>query len=272
MIKNRIDNANSLERVSSKTLSLYYTAYISINTTQHTNTHTLSIEPSSPKRLKLMIPVTPGKTPTKEQLKLCAPSYANKILKVLFSREQLENRISELAKTISNDLKGESVLVVGLLKGAFIAVADVARHLTVPNKIDFMVASSYGHGTETTGVIKLKKDLDVDPSGKHILIVEDLIDTGTTLEWIKKYLLTKEPKSVRICCILDKKARRTSSVKVDYVGFECPDEFVVGYGMDFAGDFRTLPFVGVLKPSAYKSTAESDVVSAKGSPRSPHKS
>ena len=211
-----------------------------------------------------------GKTPTKEQLKLCAPSYADKILRVLFSRSELENRIRELSKTISKDYEGESVLVVGLLKGAFIAVADVARNLTVPNQIDFMVASSYGHGTETSGVIKLKKDLDVDPSGKNILIVEDLIDTGTTLEWIKKYLLTKDPKSVRICCILDKKARRTSSVKVDYVGFDCPDEFVVGYGMDFAGDFRTLPFVGVLKPSAYDSSAP-DAVAAKGSPRSPRK-
>ena len=211
-----------------------------------------------------------GKTPTKEQLQLCAPSYADKILRVLFSRSELENRIRELSKTISKDYEGESVLVVGLLKGAFIAVADVARNLTVPNQIDFMVASSYGHGTETSGVIKLKKDLDVDPSGKNILIVEDLIDTGTTLEWIKKYLLTKDPKSVRICCILDKKARRTSTVKVDYVGFDCPDEFVVGYGMDFAGDFRTLPFVGVLKPSAYSSSAP-DAVAAKGSPRSPRK-
>ena len=201
---------------------------------------------------------------------MCAPSYADKILRVLFSRSELENRIRELSKTISKDYEGESVLVVGLLKGAFIAVADVARNLTVPNQIDFMVASSYGHGTETSGVIKLKKDLDVDPSGKNILIVEDLIDTGTTLEWIKKYLLTKDPKSVRICCILDKKARRTSTVKIDYVGFDCPDEFVVGYGMDFAGDFRTLPFVGVLKPSAYSSSAP-DAVAAKGSPRSPRK-
>lgn len=172
---------------------------------------------------------------------------------MLFSSDQLQTRVKELAARISKDYAGESIIVVGLLKGAFMAVADVARHLTVPNEIDFMVASSYGHGSTTTsGVIKLKKDLGVDPSNRHILIVEDLIDTGTTLAWIKKYLLGKKPKSVKICCILDKYERRTANVKVDYVGYACPDEFVVGYGMDFSGHFRTLPFVGVLKPSAYK--------------------
>ena len=120
-----------------------------------------------------------------------------------------------------------------------------------------MVASSYGHGTTSSGVIKLKKDLGIDPSGEHIVIVEDLIDTGNTLAWIKNYLLSKNPKSVRICCILDKKCRRTSDIEIDYVGFDCPDEFVIGYGMDFAENYRTLPFVGVLKPECYAPEASS---------------
>jgi len=165
----------------------------------------------------------------------------------------------------NRDFEGESLLVVGLLKGAFMAVSDVARNLAVPNHIDFMVASSYGHGVTSSGVIKLKKDLGIDPSGRHVLIVEDLIDTGTTLEWIKRYLQTKKCKSIKICCILDKKARRTADVKVDYIGFLCPDEFVVGYGMDFAEDFRTLPFVGVLKPEAYKTNTTAST--APGSPK-----
>ena len=195
-----------------------------------------------------------GRPPTPLETEATAPEYADKIERVLFSSDRLQRRIRELAAEISSHYSpGESVIVVGLLKGAFMAVADVARHLTIQNEIDFMVASSYGHGTETSGVIKLKKDMSVDPSGRHILIVEDLIDTGTTLAWIKSYLMTKNPKSVRICCILDKKARRTAKVDIDYVGFLCPDEFVVGFGMDFAGHFRTLPFVGVLKPSAYRS-------------------
>eukprot|EP00940_MAST-03C_sp_MAST-3C-sp2_P003279 g3279.t1 len=193
-----------------------------------------------------------SRPPIARELMLIAPKYADKIERVLFSSDRIQGRIKELADRISKDYDGESVIVVGLLKGAFMAVADVARHLTIPNEIDFMVASSYGQGTVTSGVIKLKKDLGINPAGRHILIVEDLIDTGTTLKWIKDYLLSKNPKSVKLCCILDKKARRTADVRVDYVGFECPDEFVVGFGMDYAGHFRTLPFVGVLKPSAYK--------------------
>jgi hypoxanthine phosphoribosyltransferase len=195
-----------------------------------------------------------GVAATKEQNESIPECYVNKIDHVLFSEEQLQTRIKELAAEISASYtdKNETILVVGLLKGAFLAVADVAKRLTVPNKIDFLVASSYG-GTATTssGTVRLKKDLDIDPANKHILIVEDLIDTGNTLAWVKSYLLTKNCKSVKICCILDKTERREVDLPIDYVGFECPDEFVVGYGMDFDEEFRTLPFVGVLKPECY---------------------
>jgi hypoxanthine phosphoribosyltransferase len=125
-------------------------------------------------------------------------------------------------------------------------MADLMRTIGVEYEIDFMSVSSYGFGTQTSGSVKIKKDLSVDPFGKHVLIIEDLIDTGTTLSWIKEYLRSKNCASVAMCCLLDKKARRTTDVFVDYVGWECPDEFVVGYGMDFAGTYRCMPFVGIL--------------------------
>ena len=181
-------------------------------------------------------------------------AYASKIERVLFTEAELQAKVKELAAQISKDHDdGDGIMVVGLLKGAFLAVADVARHLTIPNVVDFMVASSYGgKSTTSSGTVRLKKDLDIDPAGKSIVIVEDLIDTGNTLQWVKNYLYTKGVKSIKICCILDKKSRREAAVNIDYVGFECPDEFVVGYGMDFDEEYRTLPFVGVLKPEAYR--------------------
>eukprot|EP00657_Telonema_sp_P-1_P006013 TRINITY_DN23936_c0_g1_i2.p1 TRINITY_DN23936_c0_g1~~TRINITY_DN23936_c0_g1_i2.p1 ORF type:complete len:138 (+),score=21.39 TRINITY_DN23936_c0_g1_i2:245-658(+) len=130
-------------------------------------------------------------------------------------------------------------------------LADIARHLTVPNMVDFIAVSSYGSGTESSGSVKLKKDLAIDPSGKHIVIVEDLIDTGGTLAWIKTFLSTKNPASVKLCVLLAKTERRSEAVALDYLGFDCPDGFVVGYGMDFAEHYRTLPFVALMKPEAY---------------------
>jgi hypoxanthine phosphoribosyltransferase len=141
------------------------------------------------------------------------------------------------------------LIVVGLLKGAFVFVSDLLRDLRVSHKIDFMVVSSY-HGT-TSGNLVLKQDLSLDPDGKHVLVIEDLIDTGKTLKFMKEHLLTKNPKSVKIACLLDKTERREVDVHVDYVGWKCPDEFVVGYGMDFDNEYRCMPFVGVLKPEAY---------------------
>lgn len=197
--------------------------------------------------------VLAARDPTAEELAKIAPEYAKNIGSVLFTEAQLHARTRELAAEISHDFEGEHVIVVGLLSGAFMALADVARHLTVRNSVDTIAVGSYGAGTSSSGTVTMKKDLTHDPKGKNIVIVEDLIDTGNTLAWIQNYFLTKEPKCVKICCILDKQARRTADVKVDYVGFDCPDEFVVGYGMDFAEEYRTMPFVGVLRPEAYTS-------------------
>lgn len=142
---------------------------------------------------------------------------------------------SELAAEIGRDYAGRKVLCVGLLTGCFVFLSDLLRHLLVPYQVDFMVVSSYGAATTSSGSVKLKKDMSIDPKGRDVLIIEDLIDTGTTLEWIVAHLKTKGCASVRLCCLLDKVSRRTAKVHVDYVGFVCPDEFVIGYGMDFAG-------------------------------------
>jgi hypoxanthine phosphoribosyltransferase len=173
------------------------------------------------------------------------------IEKVLFTESQIQQRVRCLAQQISQDFAGKELIVCGLLKGAFLFVADLSRYLTVRNKIDFIVASSYGDGTTSSGSVKLKKDIDIDPKGRHVIIVEDLIDTGTTLAWVKQHFISKEVASLKICCLLNKVERRVCNVPVDYCGWECPDEFVVGYGMDYAEDYRTLPFVGVLKRDAY---------------------
>eukprot|EP00656_Telonema_subtile_P029858 TRINITY_DN32920_c0_g2_i2.p1 TRINITY_DN32920_c0_g2~~TRINITY_DN32920_c0_g2_i2.p1 ORF type:complete len:187 (+),score=51.30 TRINITY_DN32920_c0_g2_i2:88-648(+) len=175
----------------------------------------------------------------------------DRIESVLFTPEEIQTRCRELAAEISRDHEGQEVIVVGLLKGAFLVLADVARHLTVPNMVDFIAVSSYGSGKESSGSVKLKKDLSIDPAGKHIIIIEDLIDTGGTLKWIQNFLSTKNPASVKLCCLLAKTERRSESVQLDYLGYDCPDGFVVGYGMDFAEHYRTLPFVGLLKPEAY---------------------
>ena len=141
--------------------------------------------------------------------------------------------------------------MVGLLKGSILFFADLIRHIDVPYKIDFMAVSSYGSGTTSSGTIKVKKDLDVDPTGRHLLIIEDLIDTGNTLAWLCNMLKTKSPASVKLCTLLNKKECRKVDVEVDFNGFDCPNKFVVGYGMDFDEDYRCIPFVGVLKPEAY---------------------
>jgi hypoxanthine phosphoribosyltransferase len=177
--------------------------------------------------------------------------YANNISKILFTEKQILKRIGELAIEISNDYHGKEIIICCLLKGAFFLVSDLVRRLTVKNQIDFMIVSSYDNRTKSSGSVKLEKDLSINPSGRHIIIVEDLIDTGTTLKWIKQHLLCKDVASLKICCLLDKKARRETKVQIDYCGFDCPDEFVIGYGMDFAEDYRSLPFVGVLKPEVY---------------------
>lgn len=178
------------------------------------------------------------------------PAWSDNIRSVLFTDTEIQSQVQKLAQQICRDYQGRRVICVGLLNGALVFLADLLRHFTIPYKVDFMVVSSYGAAT-TSGTIRLKKDITFDPTGADVLIIEDLIDTGNTLQWIQNHLKTKGCASIKICCLLDKKDRRTVPITVDYCGFECPDEFVVGYGMDYAEEYRCLPFIGVLKSRAF---------------------
>ncbi len=172
---------------------------------------------------------------------------------VLFSEEQLSQITGRLAEAINAAYAGRTVVVVGVLKGSFIFLADLFRRLTMPCELDFMAASSYGNQTTSTGFLNITKDLTADIAGKDVLLVEDIVDTGNTLSYIKEYLLTKGPESVRICTLFDKPSRRKKSITVEYVGAEIEDLFIVGYGLDFAEHYRNLPYVGILKPEIYQS-------------------
>ena len=176
----------------------------------------------------------------------------NDIKEVLVSTETLAARIKELGEKISADYAGKDILMIGVLRGAVIFMADLARAISRPVAIDFIAVSSYGASTHSSGVVRIIKDLDEDVAGKHLLIVEDIIDSGLTLKYLYDNLLSRKPASVRICTLLSKPSRRKVDVPVDYNGFTIPDDFVVGYGLDFAEKYRNLPFVGVLKPEAYK--------------------
>jgi hypoxanthine phosphoribosyltransferase len=164
----------------------------------------------------------------------------------LLSAEQVETRVAELGAAISRDYAGKEILVVGILKGAFVFCADLIRRLEVPAQVDFMAVSSYGQSTESSGVIKITKDLDASVEGKHVLLVEDIADTGLTLRYLREYLERQRPASLRVCVLLDKPSRRKTEVTVDYIGFTIPDEFVVGYGIDYAEQYRHLPYIGIV--------------------------
>ena len=165
-------------------------------------------------------------------------------INVMISEEEIANKIQELAKKIENDYKGEQLLVVGILKGASVFVSDLIRKINLDVNIDFMSVSSYGNGTETSGTVRILKDLDVDIAGKNVLIVEDIIDTGLTLSNLVKELQIRNPKSLKLCTLLDKPERRISNIYVDYVGFVIEDKFIVGYGIDWAEKYRNLPYIG----------------------------
>lgn len=176
----------------------------------------------------------------------------NDIEKILLSEEELVAKNTEMGEQITKDYKGKEVLVVGILKGSSIFMSDLIRKMDLPLQIDYMVVSSYGTSTESSGVVRIVKDLQHSIEGKHVLIVEDIVDTGLTLAYIKKILLGRDPASIKICTLLDKPARRKNDVQLDYIGFEVPDEFIVGYGIDYAEYYRNLPFVGALKRSVYE--------------------
>ncbi len=171
---------------------------------------------------------------------------------ILVSEEQLKNKVAELGVQISRDYEGHDLLLVSILKGSVVFMADLMRAVKIPCGIDFMVVSSYGGvNTESTGLVKIIKDLDADLTGKDVLIVEDILDTGITLSHLLPMLKMRNPRSVRLCTILSKPSRRKANIEPDYLGFEVPDEFVVGYGLDYDEKYRNLPYVGVLKPEVY---------------------
>lgn len=175
------------------------------------------------------------------------------ILKVLISEEELKNRISQLGEELTRDYAGKDPVILGVLKGVVVFYADMIRQIRVPCQMDFMCLSSY-HGTRSTGNMVVRQDMSVDVSGRHVLILEDIFDTGTSLDYTYHHVLSKRPASIRICALLDKPERRKPGItlKPDYVGFTIPNEFVVGYGLDFNEHYRNLPYVGVLKPEAYE--------------------
>ena len=174
------------------------------------------------------------------------------IKEVLFSEEAINKRVKELASRISEDYKGKELLVVGVLKGSVIFAAELIKNITIPCEIDFMAVSSYGSSSETTGVVRILKDLDSEISRKHILIVEDIVDSGVTLSYLLNYLKTRNASSVEIASLLTKPSRRKVDIDCKYVGFETPDEFLVGYGLDYAEKYRNLPFIGILKREVYE--------------------
>lgn len=177
----------------------------------------------------------------------------NDIEKVLLSEEDLKNIVEHLGAQITEDYKDKNLVLVSVLKGSVIFMADLMRAIKLPCQIDFMSVSSYGSGTKTSGVVKIIKDLDNEiVSGNDLLIVEDILDSGVTLEYLMKVLSARNPNSIKICTLLDKPERRKANVKADYAGAQIPDAFVVGYGLDYDEKYRNLSFVGALKPAVYE--------------------
>jgi len=167
-------------------------------------------------------------------------------MKVLIDEQKIENRVAELSAQIAADYNDKNLVVIGILKGAVLFMADLIKKIDIPLSIDFMAVSSYGKSTRSSGIVRILKDLDEEIEGKDVLIVEDIVDTGLTLKFLAENILSRNPKSLRVCCLLDKPSRRKVAVSVDYVGFEIPDEFVVGYGLDYDQKFRNMPFIGVI--------------------------
>ncbi|HOJ79437.1 MAG TPA: hypoxanthine phosphoribosyltransferase [Clostridiales bacterium] len=174
------------------------------------------------------------------------------IEEVLVPREKIREMVKRLGKRISEDYEGEELVLVGVLKGGFIFLADLMREITIPVDMDFIAVSSYGASTKSSGVVRIIKDIDFDIAGKHVLIVEDLVDTGLTLRHLKDLFNTRSPKSVKICTAFDKPSRRKVEIEVEYNGIEVPDKFIVGYGLDYAGKYRNLPDVCTLRQDVYE--------------------
>jgi len=179
-------------------------------------------------------------------------SLYNDVAEILISEEAIQRRVAELGKQITLDFAGSEVLMIAVLKGAMLFLADLVRHVNLPVAMDFLAVSSYGAGTSSSGVVRILKDLDDPIEGRNVVIVEDIVDSGRTLDYLLRMFRQRHPATLHVCTLLDKRERREINVPIDYVGFEVPDEFVVGYGLDFAEYYRQLPFIGVLKPEIYQ--------------------
>lgn len=179
--------------------------------------------------------------------------------RVLIPEDEVQERVAELGEALNETYDDEDCpLLVCVLKGAFMFLADLTRHMTMRHEVDFMETSSYGARTKSSGVVRILLDLERNIEGRHVLIVEDIVDSGRTLTYVMRNLETRDPASVRVCTLLNKPSRRVVDVPIDFAGFEVPDEFVIGYGLDFAEEYRNLPFIGVLKEEVYANAEEDD--------------
>lgn len=179
---------------------------------------------------------------------------AGGIRRVLFSADEIENRVREIGQTISQDYNGRSPLLVGVLKGVFPFMADLLRMITIPVEVDFISVASYSEATREQGLVRLEKDLGQPINGRHVLFVEDVVDTGLTLNYLLRNLRARQPASLEVCTLFDKARRRLIGLPIKYKGFDLPDKFVVGYGLDYREKYRNLPFVGLLKPDVFQTT------------------
>ena len=178
--------------------------------------------------------------------------FENDVAGVLFNEEQISEKVKELGENITRDFEGEEIIAVGILRGSVVFLADLIRNIALHTELEFMSVSSYGDSTKSSGVVKINKDLDIDICGKNVIIIEDIIDSGVTLKYLKELLLKRNPKSLKICTLLNKPERRKSDVIPDYVGYDIPDEFVIGYGLDYANKYRNMPYIGILKREIYE--------------------
>ena len=178
-------------------------------------------------------------------------AYADQIEKVLISEEEIQAKLAEMGAKITADYQGRNLLLVGVLKGAFVVMADLSRHIHLPLQFDFMAVSSYGAATKTSGVVRILKDLDHDLKDRDVLVVEDIVDSGLTLKYLLKNLAGRKPVTLEVAALLRKEGIQQVDLDVRYVGFDIPNEFVVGYGLDYAEKYRNLPYIGMLRPSAY---------------------
>jgi hypoxanthine phosphoribosyltransferase len=178
------------------------------------------------------------------------------IAEVLISADEIQDKIAQLAKEVTEEYRDRDLLLVGVLKGAFVFMADLAREIQLPIEFDFMAVSSYGTSTKSSGVVRILKDLDYEITGRHVLLVEDIIDSGLTISYLLRYLEARRPASLEICSLFWKKGQQAVPLEVRYPGFEIPPVFIVGYGLDYAEKYRNLPYIGVLKESAYTTPSE----------------